>query len=282
MPEPSEPHPPNLDPTARSRTSRQRPVVLGGFEQRTAGDVNHSEADRQNESLSRNPSFPADHNDEQPECSPPLLVKVTGYRILNIAVILILGSWKSIASYHNQAILSTSLDLALGVVLAAALYWLGLYEAVQPPLMLWFFHKDYAAALDRRRLQPERLLALPIRDIHTLNHNTAGRRSSSLDNPHIPGDVLPWRARLHNLLQHTFGNAVLRYEHYQTGTQHAASWIVIAYIRGFQYGRGEAHALADAREQAAAQAFRNLEAKLSVMPGNARSHDRIFCELIEE
>lgn len=59
-----------------------------------------------------------DHDLTTAEPQAPLLVKVTGYRILNTAVLLILGIWKSVATYRNEAILSTSLDLVLGVILA--------------------------------------------------------------------------------------------------------------------------------------------------------------------
>ncbi|KAI0689139.1 hypothetical protein BC835DRAFT_1223365, partial [Cytidiella melzeri] len=71
--------------------------------------------------------------------------KVTGYRIMNTTIILVLGVWKSVASYRGEAILSTSLDLVAGAVLAVILYWLGLYETVEPPRMRWLFHDDYAA-----------------------------------------------------------------------------------------------------------------------------------------
>lgn len=53
------------------------------------------------------------------ETRPPLLVTVTGYRLLNTSILLGLGIWKTVASYRNEAILSTSLDLLLGVILAA-------------------------------------------------------------------------------------------------------------------------------------------------------------------
>jgi hypothetical protein len=39
------------------------------------------------------------------------------------------------------------------------LYWLGLYEAVEPPRMRWLFHKDYAATLCRRRRRPRPIAA---------------------------------------------------------------------------------------------------------------------------
>ncbi|KAI0263234.1 hypothetical protein BC834DRAFT_844660 [Gloeopeniophorella convolvens] len=34
-----------------------------------------------------------------------------------------------------------------GSILAAILYWLGLYEAIEPPRWIWFLHTDYAPAI---------------------------------------------------------------------------------------------------------------------------------------
>ncbi|KAI0340590.1 fungal immunomodulatory protein [Trametopsis cervina] len=100
------------------------------------------------------------------ETRPPLLVKVTGYRLLNTSILLGLGIWKTVASYRNEAILSTSLDLLLGVILAAILYWLGLFEAVQPPRLRWLFEYDYATLLRkfrRPRAHPVNTLSAPER-----------------------------------------------------------------------------------------------------------------------
>ncbi|KAI0692967.1 hypothetical protein BC835DRAFT_1098814 [Cytidiella melzeri] len=62
---------------------------------------------------------------------------------------------------------------------------------------------------------------------------------------------------------HSYGLGALRYENYQTGPQHVAPWVVIAYIREVEYGRGQARTLAEARERAAANAFQQLYAELS-------------------
>lgn len=43
-----------------------------------------------------------------------------------------------------------------------SLYWLGLYEAVQPPRLQWLFHEDYASAFC---LRPTRRSAIPLQDV---------------------------------------------------------------------------------------------------------------------
>lgn len=73
--------------------------------------------------MRRRSQYPLVHGSAELEAEeelpkPPLLVKVTGYRILNTSVIIGFGVWKSVASYRGDAILSTSLDLLLGVILA--------------------------------------------------------------------------------------------------------------------------------------------------------------------
>jgi len=82
------------------------------------------------------------------EVKPILLVKLTGYRLLNIVLISAVVSWKAVLSYRGQSVGPTTLDwisggvLALGCVLP--LWWLGLYESVQPPILPWLFSYDYA------------------------------------------------------------------------------------------------------------------------------------------
>jgi hypothetical protein len=105
---------------------------------------------------------------ESPEPSAPLLVKLTGYRILNITIILTVVSWKAILSYQGQSIRPTTLDWISGGILALGcaslfpivsspkiltiphwnrLWWLGLYETVQPPILPWFFSYDYSRTI---------------------------------------------------------------------------------------------------------------------------------------
>jgi len=74
----------------------------------------------------------------------PLLVKLTGYRLLNIVVITAVVSWKAVLSYQGQSVGPTTLDWITGGVLTLGLWWLGLYESVQPPVLPWLFARDYS------------------------------------------------------------------------------------------------------------------------------------------
>jgi len=58
---------------------------------------------------------------------PPLGVKLTVYRLLNLTIFSI-GVTKAILSYKGQSIAPTTLDWIGGALLAAVLYWVGLYE----------------------------------------------------------------------------------------------------------------------------------------------------------
>jgi hypothetical protein len=46
-----------------------------------------------------------------------LLVKVTGYRLLNIFVITVVAAWKAVLSYQGQSFAPTTLDWIAGGVL---------------------------------------------------------------------------------------------------------------------------------------------------------------------
>jgi len=48
----------------------------------------------------------------------PLGVKLTGYRLLNLAVILAIGILKAISSYNGQGVIPTTLDCVSGTLLA--------------------------------------------------------------------------------------------------------------------------------------------------------------------
>jgi len=73
------------------------------------------------------------------------LGKLTGYRLLNIVLIFTIGVVKSIISLKSQSITPTGLELAGGSALAALLYWIGLYEAVEP--WGWVFHVNWAPGI---------------------------------------------------------------------------------------------------------------------------------------
>jgi len=86
---------------------------------------------------------------------PLLLVKVTGYRLLNIFVITMVVAWKAILSYRGQPFAPKILDLITGGIGASSifeflalshflritnrLWWLGLYKSVQPSILPWLF-----------------------------------------------------------------------------------------------------------------------------------------------
>jgi len=73
----------------------------------------------------------------------PLLVKLTGYRILNVVLVAGFVVAKAILTYRGRP-RATTLDWVLGGVLGIGLWWVGLYESVGPPIWPWFFHNDYA------------------------------------------------------------------------------------------------------------------------------------------
>jgi len=83
------------------------------------------------------------------EPRPPLLVKVTGYRLLNITLLLAFGVSRVALMYKGQALAPTILEWVMGMVITLGLYWLGLYESIDPPIWPWLFHKDYSRPLLR-------------------------------------------------------------------------------------------------------------------------------------
>jgi hypothetical protein len=54
---------------------------------------------------------------------PPLLVKVTGYRLLTTAIIVTFGTVKAMAALDGAAVTSTTLDWVAGVILGTMLVW---------------------------------------------------------------------------------------------------------------------------------------------------------------
>jgi len=87
-----------------------------------------------------------EEDDEDAPLSPR--VKLTGYRLLNILVIFTIGLAKFILSLKGRSIAPTVLEWAGGSVLTILLYWIGLYEAVEPPMWEWFFHVNWAPAIN--------------------------------------------------------------------------------------------------------------------------------------
>jgi len=75
---------------------------------------------------------------------PILLVKLTAYRILIVILTTGFGASKAALALRGISAVPSSLDLTFGVFVTLALWWLGLYEAVDPPIAPWFFHVDYS------------------------------------------------------------------------------------------------------------------------------------------
>jgi hypothetical protein len=61
----------------------------------------------------------------RPEPRLPLLVKLTGYRLLNIIVITTVVGWKAVLSYQGQSVAPTTLDWITGGVLTLGCVCLG-------------------------------------------------------------------------------------------------------------------------------------------------------------
>ncbi|KAI0247225.1 hypothetical protein BJV78DRAFT_953998 [Lactifluus subvellereus] len=94
--------------------------------------------------------FQNDHTinpDALPPPPPPLGVKLTAYRLLNMSVVFSFGLTKGILTYMGQSIAPTMLDWVAGVLLTIALYWIGLYESVDAKTWEWFFHVDLAHSI---------------------------------------------------------------------------------------------------------------------------------------
>jgi len=76
---------------------------------------------------------------------PPLLVKLTGYRLLTILMTLAFGVPKAIQKVKGETL--TDLDWVIGITLGIGLWWLGQYATVDSPHRLWFFHCDYSRGI---------------------------------------------------------------------------------------------------------------------------------------
>jgi len=89
---------------------------------------------------------------------PPLLVRLTGYRLLLIVTALAFCVPKGVLALQGQNAAPNALDLVFGI-LSLGLWWLGLYESLDPPVLPHLFHTDYSRQLGTALLYPLHLLA---------------------------------------------------------------------------------------------------------------------------
>ncbi|KAJ7465893.1 hypothetical protein FB451DRAFT_1369734 [Mycena latifolia] len=74
-------------------------------------------------------------------------VKITPWRILNTAVLLILGTTKALSTFLGQTNAPNNLDWTIGVVWALISYWVSLVEQETPEVAPWFFTTDFSGVL---------------------------------------------------------------------------------------------------------------------------------------
>ncbi|KAN0136045.1 hypothetical protein V8E53_006206 [Lactarius tabidus] len=94
---------------------------------------------------------PEGRGDERPADSdakpPPLGVKLTAYRLLNVTIMFVFPITKGILTYKGLSTMPTTLDWISGGVLAVVLYWIGLYEERDSTKWKWLLHVDLAPAI---------------------------------------------------------------------------------------------------------------------------------------
>ncbi|KAF8266039.1 hypothetical protein EI94DRAFT_242841 [Lactarius quietus] len=81
------------------------------------------------------------------DATPPLGIKLTVYRLLNITTILSFCIAKGVLSREGLSTIPTALYWVSGGVLAVVLYWVGLYEGRDSKKLEWFFQVDLAPAI---------------------------------------------------------------------------------------------------------------------------------------
>ncbi|KAF8266038.1 hypothetical protein EI94DRAFT_242838 [Lactarius quietus] len=104
----------------------------------------------QTESVGSTESTQENHNHDRSvdvEATPPLGVKLTVYRLLNMATMFSFCVAKGILTYDGVSTLPTTLDWVSGGVLADILYWVGLYESRDSKKWGWFFQVDLAPGI---------------------------------------------------------------------------------------------------------------------------------------
>ncbi|KAJ7032865.1 hypothetical protein C8F04DRAFT_958327 [Mycena alexandri] len=74
-------------------------------------------------------------------------VKITLWRLINTAILLVLGIWKAATTYRGQSTAPTTLDWIVGVLWALISYWVGIIEQENPACALWLFERDSSHVL---------------------------------------------------------------------------------------------------------------------------------------
>ncbi|KAJ7032864.1 hypothetical protein C8F04DRAFT_1106018 [Mycena alexandri] len=74
-------------------------------------------------------------------------VEITLWRLINTAILLVLGIWKAAATYRGQSTAPATLDWIVGVLWALISYWVGIIEQENPECALWLFERDSSHVL---------------------------------------------------------------------------------------------------------------------------------------
>ncbi|KAJ7327604.1 hypothetical protein DFH08DRAFT_1026731 [Mycena albidolilacea] len=93
--------------------------------------------------------------------APRPRVKITAWRILNTSVLLVLGTYKAVATYLGETAAPTNLDWMIGVVWALVSYWVSIVEQEAPSIAPWFFMTDWSRRV-RSRTECQRGQSLTI------------------------------------------------------------------------------------------------------------------------
>ncbi|KAI0287146.1 hypothetical protein BC826DRAFT_70847 [Russula brevipes] len=130
-------------------------------------------------------------DEQQQRYKLPLGLELTGYHLLNIAVILIFGIPKAVLSYHGQSVIPTTLEWAGGTLIAFILYCVGMLKERRPELWPLFFRVDWAPPILEFLLRSEVYLCilscLPLRAaVASLQVALDVRRGAQLEN-HVSG-----------------------------------------------------------------------------------------------
>ncbi|KAI0246435.1 hypothetical protein BJV78DRAFT_150310 [Lactifluus subvellereus] len=87
------------------------------------------------------------HIRPDPNERPLLGVKLTGYRLVNMSLILAFGISNAVCTCLGQSVTPTTLDWVVGTFSAAILYWIGQFETVRPRMWPLFLHVDWAPTI---------------------------------------------------------------------------------------------------------------------------------------